>query len=98
MKLNVAAVLVLSSILLLASPGVAFALDGIDLSNPPEIVEVEEGACSRLVQIKYPFLVCRSGEIGLAEGDDTWDSSRQIPDLSDWTAGPGYWGHDLNQM
>ncbi len=49
MKLNAAAVLVLSMVVFLFS-GVAFALDDFDLSNPPESVEDE--ACSRLFQIK----------------------------------------------
>jgi hypothetical protein len=77
--------------------GAASALDGIDLSNPAEeSEESEEAGCAQLIQIKYPFLKCASGEIGLAEGDDNWESSRRIQVMSDWTEGDGYWGPDLN--
>ncbi len=97
MKLNVVAALLLSLALaglLLFSSGAAMALDGIDLSQSAE--EVGEGECSRLVQIKYPFLSCTNGEIGLADGDATWDNSRQIALQSRWTEGYGYWGVSYN--
>ena len=71
------------------------ALDGIDLSKPAE--EVGEGECSRLVQIKYPFLSCTHGEIGLADGDASWENSRQIPLQSAWSEGDGYWGPSYNE-
>lgn len=79
--------------LLLAGP--AMALDGIDLSEAPE--PPAAGECSRLVQIKYPFLSCPTGEIGLAGGDATWENSRQIPIQSEFNEGNGYWGDELNQ-
>ncbi len=109
MKLNVAAALfqserrlqvrlitswVLAGCILFSS-GAAMALDGIDLSQPS--AENGEGECSQLVQIKYPFLSCRDGEIGLADADDTWEDSRQIPLMSEWTEGGGYWGPSYNE-
>ena len=91
MKLNAAVVLVSSFVLFL--PGAALALDSIDLSKPAEAVKI--GSCSRLVQIKYPFLSCLDGEIGLAGGDATWENSRQIPTMSEWTEGDGVWGPEF---
>lgn len=76
-------------------PGVASAGEGIDLSQPAEVTA--EGECPRLIQIKYPFLDCGSGQIGMADGDDTWENSRQIPLAFDWVEGDGYFGPDLNQ-
>jgi len=93
MKLDAAAVFVLSLFVLLFS-GAAFALDGIDLNGPAEVAA--EGSCSQLVQIKYPFLACAGGEIGLSDADATWENSRHIPIGTDWTEGDGYWGPDLN--
>lgn len=110
MKLNVAAALfqserrlqvrlitswVLAGCILFSS-GAAMALDGIDLSQPS--AENGEGECSQLVQIKYPFLSCRDGEIGLADADDSWDNRRRIPLMSAWTEGDGFWGPSLNDM
>jgi hypothetical protein len=83
-----------ASALCLMFAGSALALDGIDLSKPGEMVA--EGECSKLVQIKYPFLKCQEGEIGLAEGDATWENSRKIPIQSEFIEGNGYWGPDLN--
>ena len=80
--------------LLFFSSGAAMALDGIDLSVPAE--EVGEGECSRLVQIKYPFLSCTNGEIGLADGDASWENSRQIPVQGSWLEGDAYWGPSYN--
>ena len=96
MKLNAAAVLAVSlvSFFFILSSTAAFALDGIDLSHPSEAVE--DGGCSQLVQIKYPFLSCANGEIGLADDNATWENSRQIPIMRDWTEGDGYWGPELN--
>jgi len=94
MKLNAAAVLVLSMVVFLFS-GAAFALDDFDLSNPSESVEDE--ACSRLFQIKYPFLVCGPGENGSPDDGATWENTRRIPIMSDFTEGDGYWGPDLNE-
>jgi hypothetical protein len=82
------------SVFLFFSTGSAFALDGIDLSTPAEAVA--EGECPRLIQIKYPFLSCAEGQIGMAEGDDTWEESRRIPLGEAWTEGFGYWGPTLN--
>jgi hypothetical protein len=86
--------------LLFFSSGAVMALDGIDLSNPPEEASEEpgEGACSRLVQIKYPFLSCTDGEIGSADGDDSWEDNRQIPLMSPWTESDGYWGPSYNEI
>jgi hypothetical protein len=75
--------------------GTAIALDGIDLSEPA--AEVGAGECPRLIQIKYPFLSCRDGVIGQADGDETWESTRQIPTQSKFIEGNGYWGDDLNR-
>jgi len=72
----------------------ASALDGIDLSTPAE--PTAEGECSRLVQIKYPFLSCAKGEIGQSDEDETWYNSRRIPEGSGFVEGPGYFGEDLN--
>ncbi len=66
----------------LAAPQ-ALALEGIDLSTAAE--PVAEGECPRLIQIKYPFLSCAAGEIGLSTADETWENSRQIPTLGDWS-------------
>ena len=110
MKLNVAAALfqseprvrvgLITSLalvgLLVISSGAAMALDGIDLSKPSE--ENDEGGCSQLVRIKYPFLGCSDGEIGLADEDDSWENSRQIPLMRAFTEGDGYWGPSLNEM
>ena len=89
------------------SAGSALALDGIDLSEAPiEVNGIDlsqpaeataPGECPRLIQIKYPFISCKSGVIGLADGDATWENSRQIPIGSDFVEGNGYWGDDLNQ-
>ncbi len=73
----------------------AFALDGIDLSSPPE--PSAEGECSRLIQIKYPFLGCANGQIGQSDSDQTWDNSRQIPMGSRFVEGSGYYGDALNR-
>ena len=84
---------------LLAGP--AAALEGIDLSAKADVEdaaeEVAPGGCSQLVQIKYPFLSCSNGEIGLAGGNDTWETARQIPRQSVFIEGTGYWGPDQNQ-
>jgi hypothetical protein len=73
----------------------ALALDGIDLSQPAEATA--PGECPKLIQIKYPFISCKEGVIGLADGDATWENSRQIPIGSEFVEGNGYWGDDLNQ-
>ena len=95
MKLNAAAVLVIALVLFLFPATAAFALDGIDLSHPGEPAEGD--GCSRLVQIKYPFLSCSDGEIGLSEMGDSWNNSRRIQIMSDWEEGDGYWGPELNR-
>jgi hypothetical protein len=71
------------------------ALPGIDLSKPAEATA--PGECPKLIQIKYPFISCKEGVIGLADGDATWENSRQIPIGSEFVEGNGYWGDDLNQ-
>ena len=83
---------VVALVALLASS--AMALDGIDLSQPGE--PSVEGECPRLIQIKYPFLTCLSGEIGQTDADDTWDDLRRIPIGSKFVEGNGYFGWDLN--
>jgi len=95
MKLNAAAVFAVAVFSLSFWSGTAIALDGIDLSHPAE--PTASDACSRLVQIKYPFLHCSEGEIGLSAMGDTWDASRRIAIMSDWVEGDGYWGPDLNR-
>lgn len=94
MKLNTAAVFAVALVFFLFPSGTAFALDGIDLSHSGELAQGE--GCSRLVQIKYPFLSCSDGEIGLSEMDDTWENTRRMPIMSDWMEGDGYWGPALN--
>lgn len=81
--------------------GGASALDGIDLSGPGAEAVAEKSAadtgCPRLVEIKYPFLQCVDGRIGVAGGNATWDNSRRIPLQSPWNEGHGAWGPELNQ-
>ena len=78
--------------------GAAQALEGIDLSSSAEEADEKsaQAGCPKLVQIKYPFLKCSNGQIGLAEGNDTWENSRRIPLQSEWTEGNGIFGPDLN--
>jgi len=71
------------------------ALEGIDLSSPPEATA--PGVCPKLIQIKYPFLKCETTVIGLAGGDATWENARRIPIGSEFVEGDGYWGVDLNE-
>ncbi len=97
--------------LLFSAP--VFALDGIDLSKPagdPGAEEAAPGDCPQLTKIRYPFL-CSGGGAGddAARGahalvqvrplnpNPSWESTRQIPRMSDWTEGNGTWGPDLNQ-
>lgn len=83
-----------ASALLLLVAGGASALEGIDLSAAP--APTAEGECPRLIQIKYPFLACEGGQIGLSGADETWENSRQIPELGTWTESEGAYGPDLN--
>jgi hypothetical protein len=93
------------SFLLIA--GTASALDVIDISaqaaaaNDAEATDAtksaDDAACPRLIQIKYPFLHCAKGEIGMSDGDDDWENSRQIPMQTEFVEGNGYFGPDLNQ-
>lgn len=85
----------LAAALSLTWAGPVRALDGIDLSKPAEAPA--PGECPRLIQIKYPFLSCENGVIGLADGDSTWENTRQIPTQSDFIEGNGYWGDELNR-
>lgn len=73
----------------------ASALEGIDLSSPQE--PAGEGECSRLVQIKYPFLSCVNGQIGQSDANETWENSRQLPRQGRWNEGDGAFGPDQNQ-
>ena len=72
--------------------GSASALEGIDLSSPAE--PTAAGECPRLIQIKYPFLGCTNGQIGLSDANETWEDARQIPRMTDWTEGDAAWGPD----
>ena len=91
MMLRNAAAVVLA--LLIANT--ATALEGIDLSQP--LPATAPGECPPLVKIKYPFLSCPGGQIGQTDADELWETTRQIPRMSDWTEGNGTWGPDLNQ-
>jgi hypothetical protein len=94
MKLNAAAVFVVALVFFLVPSVAAVAHDGIDLG--PSGKRSQDEGCSQLVQIKYPFLSCADGEIGLSEMGDSWDNSRRMPVMSDWMEGDGYWGPALN--
>ena len=78
-----------------AVPSPAAAIEGIDLSSPPEQSTIG-GECSRLVRIKYPFIRCSGGEIGQSGVDENWGNTRQIPIGSDFVEGNGYFGDELN--
>ncbi len=93
LRTRLAGALLATTLLLVASA--ATALDGIDLSAPAD--PAGDGECPRLVQIKYPFLSCANGQIGLAEGDETWENTRQIPQLGTWTESDGAYGPEQNQ-
>lgn len=80
----------------------ASALDGIDLRDP--IPTTAPGECPLLTKIRYPFLCsgAATGEHALVHvrplnPDPSWESTRQIPRMSDWTEGNGTWGPDRNQ-
>ena len=81
--------------------GAAFGLDGIDLSGRGAEEAIEQGGasneCPRLIQIKYPFLRCKNGQIGSSNGNDTWDNSRHLPIQAEFVEGDGYFGPDLNE-
>jgi hypothetical protein len=90
------------SLVLLASA--SSALDGIDISaeaaamkEAGEPTKTADGECPRLIQIKYPFLRCSHGEIGLSDSDADWANSRQIPLQTKFVEGDGYFGPSLNQ-
>jgi hypothetical protein len=80
-------------LMVLAAAPVA-ALDAIDLSVPAEAPA--EGECPALIKIKYPFLSCADGRIGMTSEDDTWMNSRRIPLGSQWVEGNGFWGPNRN--
>lgn len=87
----------LVALAMLPMAGAATALDGIDLSRgilqrEAAVPGAETTGCPMLIEIKYPFLRCPDGQIGLAEGDDTWENSRQIPRQGEWNEGHGAWG------
>jgi len=82
----------------------ASALDGIDLRDP--IPTAAPGECPLLTKIRYPFLCsgagAATGEHALVQArplnpNPSWENSRQIPRMSDWTEGNGTWGPDRNQ-
>lgn len=91
----VVGILVLGIALGVSFAGSALALDGIDLSQPVEATA--PGECPRLIQIKYPFLRCEGGIIGLADGDATWENTRQIPTQGKFNEGNGFWGDEMNR-
>ena len=62
----------------------------------PPAEGVGDPACPDLVRIRYPFLKCPSGQIGIASGDDTWENSRQLPLQEPFLEGDGYFGPELN--
>lgn len=98
-----------AALLTLTFSGSAAALDGINLSRPATDPGAAEAAddCPPLTRIRHPFL-CDAEGAG-AEGarsllqarptnpNPTWERTRQIPRMSDWTEGEGTWGPDLNQ-
>ena len=101
-----------AALLTLTFTGSAFALDGIDLSNPATDPGAEEAPpaaddCAPLTKIRYPFLCAADGDGAEAERplvqvrpvnpNPSWERARQIPRMSDWTEGDGTWGPDLNQ-
>ena len=51
----------------------------------------------RSPRIKYPFLSCTNGQIGLAGGDENWENTRQIPQLGTWSESDGAYGPDQHQ-
>ncbi len=80
-----------SFMILLVAGAPAIALDDIELDEPAEAAA--EGECPRLIQIKYPFLRCTNGQIGVASEDATWENSRRTPRQSEFVEGRGAWGH-----
>ena len=74
----------------------ATALDSIDLNTPS--TPTGAGECSQLVQIKYPFLTCSSGQIGQSPANETWANTRHMPIGSGWVEGDGYWGPTLHPV
>ena len=82
-----------SALALLSMP--ASALEGIDLSGSQDAAG--DGDCPRLIQIKYPFLSCTNGQIGLSDADETWENTRQIPQQGTWNESDGAYGPDQNQ-
>jgi hypothetical protein len=93
-RISILSLLMLLSCSLGLLVGSASALDGIDLSSPAE--PTADGECPRLIQIKYPFLSCADGQIGQSDANETWDNSRQIPMMSDWTEGDSVFGPDFS--
>jgi hypothetical protein len=108
---NAAAVPTLLSVLLATTAIVAVDLftassaragNGIELgeaSAPPA-----EGECPALIKLKYPSMKCTNApasrellQVKPKPLAPSWESARQIPRMSDWTEGDGYWGPDLNQ-
>jgi hypothetical protein len=82
--------------MLTLSAGAASALDGIVLSGRADEAETPAGGCPELIRIKYPFLSCPDGQIGIAPGDDTWENSRRLPLQDPFLEGDGFFGPDLN--
>lgn len=79
----------------LALPTVAAHADsGIDLNDRPD-PEFKE-YCPALTEIKYPFLQCTDGNLWSVDSDATWENSRRIPRMSDWTESDGHWGPHQN--
>lgn len=72
----------------------ANAETGIDLGEQPE--PETQVVCPALTEIKYPFMACTEGKLWTVDTHATWENSRRIPLMSEWTEGDGTWGPDLN--
>jgi len=77
----------------LAAP--ASALEPICLKAA--MAELGPDECPLLTRIKYPWITCHTDSRGVViaetgRGGDSWERSRQIPWLGDWSEGDAYWG------
>ncbi len=82
--------------LLMFVSGAASALPGISLSEPPAEVGADE--CPLLIQIKYPWLGCKTDATGARSltsatvaASASWDADRTIAIGHDWVEGEGAW-------
>jgi len=72
----------------------ANAETGIDVGEQP--AAETQAVCPALTEIKYPFLPCTEGKLWDVDSHATWENSRRIPLMSEWTESDGAWGPDLN--